>query len=49
MSCPELDRHNYTLILNSATLFHLENVSSEMKILDHQKNNCLAHLLIRDF
>ena len=49
MSCPERDKYNYTPILNSAALFHLENVSSEIKILGHQKNNYLVHSLIRDF
>lgn len=46
MSCSELDKYNHILILNKDNVFHLENISSEIKIPDHQKNNYRVHLLI---
>lgn len=48
MSCSELDKYNCILILNNGTVFHLENISSKIKILEHQKNNSFVHLLLRD-
>lgn len=46
MSCSELDKYYYILILNNSYVFHLENISSEIKILDYQKYKHFVHLLI---
>lgn len=46
MSSSELDKYNCILIRNNHTVFHLENISSKIMILDHQKNYYFVHLLI---
>lgn len=49
MSCLELDKYNYILILNKDNVFYFENIFFEIKIFDYQKNNYRVYLLIGVF